>query len=353
MKDRGLPLHDVDSCPEVTAILSEQELGNYFFQDSCDQNSMMDSKEMSFSRRLRPRPPTLEETDDSESSKDGSDDLKTLRSWRQRFSKTIKFSPVRRLKDIRFQSKHAGQDDSSVLSEKFSVTTENVSVYLPDNEEKFAHVSLPEFLFEKDKDQEDSSAVDFADIDAQDSASVVSGFLAVSFDEGCAQLEIQQNSTSGSSESEDLSLNQILNTENYLGAAYPHPASVNPTDSIDSIDYEKTASSDPRWVQPQERTDTWPQEERDEKEEVFFDVRSSTHSKTHIMDWDDTASHDSDWSFSEDDVSFSSVLGPKNPRWKYKMPRFCGALEDVPYDEGQETFSVASSFTRSYMSASL
>jgi len=120
-------------------------------------------------------------------------------------------------------------------------TTPSSTMTTPDDKSR---ISLQQFMEERKHESTSMNGLpmNLGEISANDTASVNSSFLGVSFDEDYPQLVLQPSTDGSASKGNDGS---TINSNGTLGATYPHPASGR---SISSFDTTKKNTSCIRWL---------------------------------------------------------------------------------------------------------
>jgi hypothetical protein len=243
-------------------------------------------------------------------------------------------------------------------------------------------VSLREYMEQDRQETLFPKSIHLCDISAQDSMSVESTFLAVSFDDDYPQLVLQSSSLDGGSVSKDRvdyasqgkgpeedwggSLSKQKSQVNaqrhsrkgesshHLGVSFPHPARRSLSSNCVSSAEERRKTSTPQWLDEKvdevwERIDGSSEEDSDTilapMDSSMISRPAPTRVETQFADWDDDKDDEEGgddmmrWSFSNDesDVSFSSILGDvaSQPLCRIDMAHnLCGNTnDDRPFDE--------------------
>ena len=194
---------------------------------------------------------------------------------------------------------------------------------------KNSRVSLEQFMEEERKHEVTAIAKNLGEISANDSASVNSAYLAVSYDEGDYPQLVLQPSVDGTTSR----MSSTVHSGGSLGATYPHPASNRSVTSWDTS--KKNASCTPRWLDENidmvwkqidgNQDDTTDDEDGATYDEATYDEEEGTHGESTVasltnpnkqsskQDWvGDDDPPLSAWSFSPESSAGKSIKSISN-----------------------------------------
>jgi hypothetical protein len=369
-KKKSIREEEAASPGNTTALMSEEDcsMGQSGFLVDSDEDSV--DAVAPESTGIYYAPPTFGGDDKTQVSDDLSDgkDVKLLYRWRERMGRSwkrlLKGRQNEFLLGMESNNSNTEEDEDNadlwdLWSQQFIISTnQEVSAFqrtseinqastttpvatddsddCTDEDEK-TRVSLGVFFEKRPRMQQGlyPSAVHLGAISAQDSGSVGSAHLAVSYDDDCAQLVLQR---SASFESEqDILLNEIP-----LGAMYPHPAGNSVSSASTTLSKHKAASCVSDWLD--KNVDKfWKELDAETVDETLDGQYSAPPSpvviETKSTDWD---GDNLGWSCSQDDsvASFTNMLGDSVFKPIYHLaadmpvlPQLCG-VSDAPFDEG-------------------
>jgi len=215
------------------------------------------------------------------------------------------------------------------VTESSSVTDRSVNTARSSRTGK-SRVSLEQFMEKNHHETSSLAARNLGEISANDSVSVNSAYLAVSYDEDYPQLVLQPSLDGTASR-----MSSTVHSSGTLGACYPHPASGRSVASFDTA--KKNISCTPRWLDENidmvwKQIDACQDEENGEEEdmdEATCDDGATNEDGTTCDDEDgatcdeeDGATYDDDGATDDDDEgtyeesTSSSMTNPNKQRSK-------------------------------------